>query len=203
MVFCTRMTDPPLSDAILQLPNLHRFAVSTTHCLKYINTLGLQEFMLHGEYDHRGPPPGEVPHIVDFLQVFQAAPSLCELTVLGRNQESMTTLIQTLSPVERAPSKLLPHLTAISLGPVADLPTDIAIDMIAARFNGVDAKVTRFRPTAPMKRLAEMQQEGLELCLVRGDKNYQAVLASDAYSVRRCAKYRNRHLTSSKIWEYV
>ncbi|KAJ7658167.1 hypothetical protein DFH06DRAFT_1196251 [Mycena polygramma] len=156
--------------------------------------------------------------LIPTLEVFQAAPSLCELTVLGRNQESMTTLIQTLSPVERAPSKLLPHLTAISLGPVADLPTDIAIDMIAARFNGVDgykrlkffglidtakAKVTRFRPTAPMKRLAEMQQEGLELCLVRGDKNYQAVLASDAYSVRRCAKYRNRHLTSSKIWEYV
>ncbi|KAJ7658160.1 hypothetical protein DFH06DRAFT_1196237 [Mycena polygramma] len=223
MVFCTNMTDTPLSDDILQLPNLRRFAVSTTHCLKYINTPGLQEFMLHGEYDHRGPPPGEIPHIVDFLrrapcsllrltmrtliptvEVFQATPSLCELTVIGWNPERMTTLIRTLSPVERAPSKVLTHLTTISLGPVADLP-DIAIETIAAHFNGADgykrlqffgildtskanAKVTRFRHTLPMQRLAEMQQAGLELCFVKGNKNYNAVLSSDPYSIRRCAK---------------
>ncbi|KAJ7652806.1 hypothetical protein DFH06DRAFT_1205744, partial [Mycena polygramma] len=208
MVFCTRMTDTPLSDDILQLPNLRRFA----------------EFMLHGEYDPRGPPPGEIPHIVDFLrrapctllrltmrtliptlEVFQATPSLCELTVIGWNPERMTTLIRTLSPVERAPSKVLTHLTTISLGPVADLP-DITMEMITARFNGADGykrlqffgildiskanpKVTRFRHTLPMQRLAEMQQAGLELCLVKNDKDYRAVLASDAYSMRRCAKY--------------
>ncbi|KAJ6505672.1 hypothetical protein C8R47DRAFT_1102176 [Mycena vitilis] len=236
MYFCTNMTDTPLNDDILHLPNLRRFAVSTSHCLQYINTPGLEELALHGEYHHNGPPTGEAAHIVNFLrrtpctllrltlhkiiptlEVFQAAPSLSELTVLGRNTESMTTLVQILSPADHTPP-VLPNLTAISLilGPAGDLPIGFVIQMIADRFNGAHghkrlqffgmidtAKVARFPHSAPMKRVAEMQQEGLELCVVRGDKNYLAVLASDPYSVRRCTKYRNRHLTSNEIWEYV
>ncbi|KAJ6505667.1 hypothetical protein C8R47DRAFT_1037622 [Mycena vitilis] len=238
MTFCTDMTDTPLSDDILELPNLLRFSVSTTHCLKYLSTSRLQEFVLHGEYS-RGPPVGETAHVGDFLrraqctllrltmqqliptlEVLHAAPSLCELTVIAWDPESMTPLIRLLSPVERDPSKVLTNLRAISLGSVAHLPNDIVIEMITARFNGADGykrlqffglldtsraklKITKFRHTLPMQRLAEMQKAGLELCLVKSDKDYRAVLASDLYSIRRCAKYRNPHLTSSELWEYV
>ncbi|KAJ7078005.1 hypothetical protein B0H15DRAFT_860893 [Mycena belliarum] len=200
------------------LPALKRLCVSNAHELTRITAPALEELALKGFGIQKHSADWilgflqrsgcalralallECTHVWTLLPVLRAAPSLRELAVVSTPYEyDFTLLLELLTP--GASSPLLPNLTAMSLGNMhGALPQARAVQMVSARREGragyrhveflgfVSVAGLEWR-ARERETLERMMGAGLRAVWVRGAVEYRRMLATDPYSVPRCAAY--------------